>query len=204
MGVGSILIDGGLVDAGRQEAEVDDGCAGVAVGDGADIPVVGVLVEACDGDISVRLGFEVARIGPVDGYVPDECESVREALIVLGEVADHLHRRRHGEVECQLTRQGGAGLTILALAIVVHPCLEESGGIVHRTALEARERQYAGMRRRIAAHRLELAASCRLLSQPVGICAAEARGTRCLMAVHHYPVVGGTLGDAEDVVDHPL
>lgn len=59
MGIGGVLIDGGLVDAGGQEAEVYDGGAGVAVGDGADIPVVGVLVEACHGDISVRLGFEV-------------------------------------------------------------------------------------------------------------------------------------------------
>ena len=50
-GSGGVFPDGGGVFAGGEEVEADGGGARVFVGDGADVPVVGVFVAAGYGEI---------------------------------------------------------------------------------------------------------------------------------------------------------
>lgn len=112
--------------------------------------------------------------------------------------------RWHGEVESELASDCGAGLISFTLAIIAETRFEESGGIIHRATLEAGEWEDTSMRRGITTHRLELAAASRLLRHPVGICAAEACGTRSLVAIDHDMMACGLIGDIEHMVYHPL
>ena len=96
-----------------QETEVYFGRAGIFIGHTAYIPVLGMLVAACNGDVIARFCLKVTAVAPVNRHIFDELECVGESLVILGQVAGHLQRARHCEVQCQLAGKCGQCLSVL-------------------------------------------------------------------------------------------
>ena len=83
-------------------------------------------------------------------------------------------------------------------------CLQDARRVVHGAALQTGEGQYYGVVGIAAAESLVLRASGALVAYQVGIGAAKARGTGCLVGVDHDVVLGGLLHGIEIVVVHGL
>ena len=152
--------------------------------------------------ISSRLGGEVKALVPVYCHILDELERIHERSIVLRKVCSHLERRIESNVETQLVADGHAHTAAISRIQLAHVHLENTRSIVHRTALQTRERQDGSMAR--IDIRTELGTHRRLVADHVRICPAETGRTHCLMGVYHDMFFGGFL-DAESImVDYRL
>ena len=206
VGIGSVGIDGGLVGAAcLEEVEGHVDVALVLVGDATHEPLSALFGLAGYHEIVARLGKEVLGALPVDSYVLDELEGIHELLIVLGEVGSHLKGRVHGDVEGQLVGDGGVDLrVVVATSHRAEVHLEDTGRVVHRSAIEAGEGKDGHQVGLGATERLVLGAAGTLVADEVGVGAAETCWANGLVGIDHDMVLG-SLGDGiEVVVDHPL
>ena len=169
----------------------------------ANKPVVGALCLAGNCDIVGWLCLEILRVVPVARHILDELESVHILGIVLGKVGSHLQRTVHRDIKRQR-----AGNSYASPRGVVAPriqlCLEDSRGIVHRTALQTGERQDAGVVGTRASECLVLCSARALVAHEVRIGAADARRTRRLMRVNHDVMLRRLLDDIEVMIVHRL
>ena len=206
MCVFAIFVDFGFIfHTLFKEIEFDNCSALIFVGDSSDKPSIASLLATRDSDIVARLCLEVATVAPIDCYILDKFEGVGESAVVVGQVACHLQRRRHSDIECQLTHQCRAGLLVVLLTIVVVEFgLEESGRVVHRTTLQASERQDTSVVGSISTHRLKLSTASRLLRYPVGVGATKTCRTHSFVTVNHNAIFSRFLGNKDVVVVHPL
>ena len=149
-------------------------------------------------DIGTWFGFEIQALVPVHGHVLDELESVHERLVMLGEVGGHLQGRIEGDVKSQLVADGMLHSVALVPADdFAHVGLEDARRVVHRAALQSRERQNCGVPRLDAT--AELRSHRALVANHVGPGAAQSRRAHGLVGVHHDAVLGG-FGDGIMIV----
>ena len=166
-------------------------------------PVVRSLGLARHGDIVPRLCLQVLGVVPVYRHVTDELESVHELGVVLGQVGGHLQRAVHRHIKRQLAYERGVH-TIGVVAPRAQLCLQDARRVVHGATLQTGEGQYHGVVGIAAAESLVLRAAGALVAYQVGIGAAKACGTGCLVGVDHDVMLGGLLHGIEIVVVHGL
>ncbi len=167
-------------------------------------PAARILGLARHGDVLAGLSFEITALGPVEGHLLDEPESIGETLVVLREVGGHLQGRRHGHINSQLVGYRAVGMRMVVGIRLGDILFEDARRVVHRAADQAGERQHGDVERLRTSESLVLGAAGRLVAYEVGPRAAETRGTHGLVGVDHDTVVGRFLHGIEIVVDHPL
>ena len=169
----------------------------------ANKPVAGAFRLARHGDVLTRLSLQIAGVVPIAGHVTDKLESIHVLGIVLGQVGSHLQRRIHGDVERQLTHQRTAHLMGIAT-----PCvqmrLQNARSIVHRTSLQAGERQDTGMVGVVGVEGFVLSTACRLIAYHIWPGTANSRRTGRLMGIDHDVMLGSLLNHIEVVIVHGL
>ena len=122
---------------------------------------------------------------------------------MLGEVGGHLQRRVERHIQSQLVADGVTHLVAFVPADnLLHVGLEDAGGVVHRTALQAGKRQNGGVSRFDAA--AELGAHGTFVADHVGPGAAQSRRAHCLMGIDHDVVLGRLHDGVVIVVDDGL
>ena len=115
---------------------------------------------------------------------------------MLWKIGGHLQRRVEGDVKSQLVADSVAHL-LSPRHDFAHVCLEDAGCVVHRAALQTRERQY----RRVAGvdALTEFGAHSALVADHIGPCAAQTGRSYGFVRVDH-DVVLGSLHDGIMVV----
>ncbi len=125
-------------------------------------------------------------------------ERVHILGVVLWQVSRHLYGSPHDEVEGELSHEGGVHI-VLVLAPRVELRLEYARSVVHRSTLQARERQYDGVVWAASTERLILRATRALVANPVWPRARYSGGSCGLVGIDH-DVVLRRLGDTAQVV----
>ena len=162
-----------------------------------------MLVLARYDDIVLRFGVEVAAFAPIYRHILDELEGIHMLGIVLRCVAGHLQRGVHRDIERELAGDGGAyGRAVAAPGFQVS--LEDAGGIVHRTAVQAGERKHCGMAGLNASEGLVFGTHCGFVGDEVRVGPAQTGRAHGFVGIDHNVMLCG-LGDAVlVVVDHIL
>ena len=213
MRVGGVAIDGGgVADAGAQEGQrLVEGAAGLVGGSAQEEAVAGA---AHDADPLAHLALKGLGGVTIRVEVAEELEG-RMALVVLQQVAGHLHRRVQDHPVRHLLRQRGVLGEIgarpapgaeLRLALDTRVLdVEHARRIVHRAAQQARVREDDRMGRRIArAPAVVLHTADAFPGHEVGPGAAQAGLLDDLVPVHHDLPLGGLLDHLLEVADTGL
>ena len=137
-----VCVDSGDVGlAWIEEIESDHGLVRLLAGHVADEPLACVFGLAGHGDIFPWLSLQIAAFRPVDGHILDEFERVREPLVVLGKVSGHLERGTHHHLDAELVGYRAVSVRVVLWIDLGDVHLEDSRGIIHRTADESGERK---------------------------------------------------------------
>ena len=123
---------------------------------------------------------------------------------MLGQVGSHLQRRVHGHIKGKLVGYRSVDMRIIPRIQLGDVHHEDSRSIVHRAALQARERKQCHMERPGAAESLVLCTAGGLVADKVRIGPAQAGRAHGLVGIDHDMVLGGLLYRIQVMVVHPL
>ena len=166
-----------------------------------DEPVVRTFGLTRHGDIVGRLCLKIFCIVPVACHVTYEAERIHVFGIVFRQVCGHLKRAVHRDIQCQLPCEGSMN-EVGIFAPVLQLCLQNTRSVIHRTALQTRERQNTGMVGARTSESLILCSACTLVTNEIRIGATKSGRTCCLMCIYHDTMLCGFLYNIQIMIVH--